>query len=44
MDFDTTWPGTRLRSGEKGKKIDERAKIGERSGAWSQARYHKKGY
>ena len=40
MDFDTTWPGIRLhyRSGEKGKKRDETAKIGDRSAAWSQAR------
>ena len=40
MDFDTTWPGIRLhyRSGEKGKKRDETAKIGEQSTAWSQAR------
>ena len=40
MDVDTAWPGLRLhcRSGEKGKKRDETAKIGEQSAAWSQAR------
>ena len=40
MDFHTSWPGIRLhyRSGEKGKKRDETAKIGEQSAAWSQAR------